>query len=425
MTLAPAHPERPLHALSSAALPETVVDAAASLPGHAPDAAFFVAPTLASERADALRSVLPHWAELAFAVKANGMPEVLAALAPAVDGFEVASQAELDAARAASTAAASRPRLLAAGPGKTPAFVEALVRAGADPVNVESRLELERVAAAARRAGRRARVALRINPEHVDVRGVLSMGGMPSQFGVPERDVPRLLAFARRLPEIDVIGFHVHAMSGNLDADAHVAYIASCLELARRLAGAAGVDLRLLDVGGGLGVAFDGGSSFDVDALGRGLHSLSPPAGVRVVLEPGRWIAAPCAWYAAPVMDLKRDGAATFAVLRGGIGHFALPASWDLVHRVAIVPVERWDEDAVRPQVHDAVVDLVGELCTPEDALARDVAVTRLRAGDVVVFPNAGAYGWEFALPRFLGHPPAGRLVIHTTPRPREGVPIA
>lgn len=118
--------------------------------------------------------------------------------------------------------------------------------------------------------------------------------------------------------------------------------------------------------------------------------------------------------------DLKHSRGTWFAVLRGGIHHFALPASWDLVHQVCVVPVERWEDAIARPAVHDASVSVVGELCTPEDALAHDVAVERLRAGDVVVFPNAGSYGWEFALQRFLGHPPARRIVVGAASTAKE-----
>lgn len=420
--LAPSRPSTPTPALAAAAVPAAI---AALAPGLAADqdAAFGYDPAIAAARAARLRRALPAWADLAFAVKANGFAPVLAALAAEVDGFEVASAAELEAVRTCTVAVARPPRILAAGPGKTAAFIDALVAAGADPINVESGLELERVAAAARRAGRRAAVALRVNPERTGLTGALTMGGPPSPFGIPQACVPSVLARARGIAEIDIVGFHFHAVSGNLDARAHVDYVAWCLEFSRATAAACGVDLRVVDAGGGLGVSFDGGAELDAEELGRGLAAITPPPGVRLVLEPGRWLAAPCGWYVAPVTDLKTDRGATFAVVRGGIGHFALPASWDLVHRVAVVPVERWDAGIARPEVHEATVSVVGELCTPEDALAHGVAVGRLRAGDVLVFPDAGAYGWEFALPRFLGHPSARRLVVAATPAPREGVP--
>lgn len=421
--LAAARPQTPTAAWDADALPSAVAAAARTLAGDPGQAAFLYDPALAAQRAARLRRALPVWAELAYAVKANAFAPVLAALGQEVDGFEVASIAELDAATAAAPAGRTS-RLLAAGPGKTPAFLDALVAADADPINVESALEVERVAMAARRAGRRASIALRVNPERPTLSGSVHMGGGASPFGIPEADVPAVLALARGFAELDVVGFHVHAVSGNLDARAHVDHVAWCLEFSRGTASAYGVDLRVVDAGGGLGVSFDGGPELDAEQLGRGLGALQPPPGVRLVLEPGRWLVAPCGWYAAPVTDLKRSRGATYAVLRGGINHFALPASWELVHRVAVVPVEHWEPGCTRPEVRDATLSIVGELCTPEDALAHEVAVPRLRAGDVFVFPDAGSYGWEFALQQFLGHPPARRLVLDTRTASPEGVCI-
>ena len=216
----------------------------------------------------------------------------------------------------------------------------------------------------------------------------------------------------RALPEIDVAGFHVHAVSNNLDAASHAAYVLWCLEWSARTAAAAGIDLRAVDVGGGLGVSFDGTGSFDLHAFGAALGALRPPPGVRLILEPGRWLVADCGWYAAEVTDLKRVHGTWFAVLRGGINHFALPISWDLRHAMAVVPVERWDLPCERPEVRDAPVTVVGELCTPEDTLTRGVRVRRLRAGDLIVFPHSGAYGYEFSLLEFLAQPRAERVVV-------------
>ena len=389
---------------------------ATALPSPHPQAAYLYDPAIAARRARALRQALPGWADLAFAVKANGFAPVLTALAREVDGFEVSSVNELDAALAASAGSGRENGIVAGGPGKTPALLDALLAAGAGLINVESRLELERVATAARRAGHPAQIALRVNPNRVPLTGALRMGGAAGQFGIDESEVPELIASAARLPGVDLAGFHFHGVSGNLDAAAHVTYVEWCLEWSAATAAECGIDLRVVDVGGGLGFPFDGGPEFDLDVLRVGLAALRPPPGVRVVLEPGRWIAAPCAWYAAPVTDLKSSRGQWFAVLRGGIHHFALPASWDLLHRICVLPVDEWEAGSGRPELRDECVTVVGELCTPEDTLAHDLAVSRLRAGDVLVFPDAGAYGWEFALQEFLGHPPARRVVVGSIP---------
>jgi diaminopimelate decarboxylase len=151
--------------------------------------------------------------------------------------------------------------------------------------------------------------------------------------------------------------------------------------------------------------------------LAAELAALVPPAGVEVALEPGRWLAADCGWYAAQVVDVKASGGTTYAVVRGGIGGFALPGTEDFPFPLAVLPVDTWPAGLPRPEARNVPVTVVGELCTPEDVLVRDVIVPRLRAGDLAVFPQAGAYGWEFALPRFLAHPPATRAVVGA-PRP-------
>jgi diaminopimelate decarboxylase len=414
-----------LPALAPTDLPERVRLAlerrAAERPvGGAVDGGYLYLPEVAAARAAGLRAVLPGWGRLCFAVKANSFPPVLAALAAEVDGFEVASAAEAAAVRQVRPGGLGGPGgpggpsgpgglVVAAGPGKTPGLLRELVAHGVDLVNVESALELRRLDAVAAAAGRRVRAALRVNPSAAAPAGALTMGGVPSAFGVAEPDAEAVLATADACSWVDVTGIHVHAASGVLDAGAYAGYVASCLELAARLM--RGRRLDVVDVGGGIGVPFGGGPPFDLVRFGELLARLSPPAGAAVVLEPGRYLAAECGWYAAEVVDVKHAYGTSFAVLRGGINHFQLPASWDLVHRFAVVPVEGWPDGVPRPEVADAPVTVVGELCTPEDTLARDVHVARLRAGDLVVFPLAGAYGWEFAMPAFLGHPPATREV--------------
>ncbi|WP_343952326.1 alanine racemase [Nonomuraea longicatena] len=373
-----------------------------------PVSAYLYDGEVAAERARELMAALPPWAAVYYAVKANSFPGVVAALAPHVDGFEVASVSELGLALGTG----ERARIVAAGPAKSVPVLTALVRAEVEAINAESPLELHRISRIATAEGVTARVALRVNPTAIPVTGALHMGGVPSQFGVAEPDVPEVLRTAARLPGLDLVGFHVHAASGNLDAEAHAAYLRWCLDWSVRTARAHGLDLRHVDVGGGIGVAFEGEKPFDVARFGELAARAEPPPGVRVLLEPGRYLVADCGWYAAEVTDVKTSYGRHFVILRGGINHFQLPTSWDIVHNVAVLPVERWPAGCPRPGVADAEVSVVGELCTPEDTLLRDVRVDRVRAGDLVVFPNAGSYGWEFAMHSFLGHPVARRHLL-------------
>jgi diaminopimelate decarboxylase len=399
----PAHVRR--HLLHAAGSQEPVS-------GYAYDVA------VAADRARALRDALPRWAVLLHAAKANSFPPVLAALAGpgGVDGFEVASAAEAVVTAGVLRDAGRPVRLAAAGPAKSPRLLGALLDAGVEVVHAESPLELARLSALAGERGTRVRVGLRVNPARVAVTGTLAMGGRPSPFGIPEADVDDAVALAQRLPGLDIVGFHVHAVCGNRDAAAHARYVAWCLEWAAATAVRCGVDLRWVDVGGGLGVAYGGQPPLDLDRLGDELAALSPPTGAEVAFEPGRWLVADCGWYAAEVVDVKRSGDRTYAVVRGGIGGCALPGTEDFPFPLAVLPVDAWPADLPRPEARDAAVDVVGELCTPEDVLVRGVTVARVRAGDLAVLPQTGAYGWEFALQPFLGHPPATRAVVAPLP---------
>jgi diaminopimelate decarboxylase len=351
--------------------------------------------TTLRERAEATRAALPDGAHLLYAVKANGHPAVVTTLAGCLDGLEVASGGELALAIQAGAL-----RIVFGGPGKTDAELRAAVDAGA-LVHVESALELRRLARTA--AGTTVMVALRVNRIEDALPGTHRMAGVASPFGIDETQLRDVVRLATTLPEIDLAGFHLHAVSNNLDATAHAAFVAEALRWAVKTAGDCDVDLRYVNVGGGFGVDYTGQDTFDLSALTRGLEGLAP--GPQLVFEPGRFLAADAGWYAAEVLDLKQTHGRWFAVLRGGTHHFRLPAAWRYDHPFMVLPVEGWPYGFLRPEIRDVAVDAVGELCTPRDVLTRDQRVDRLRVGDVLVFARAGAYGWDISHHEFLRHP--------------------
>jgi 2-[(L-alanin-3-ylcarbamoyl)methyl]-2-hydroxybutanedioate decarboxylase len=352
-------------------------------------------------RAEAVRAALPAGARLLYAVKANGNPAVVAALASTVDGLEVASGGELELARRAGVR-----HIAFAGPAKTDAELAAAVEAGAT-VNLESLLEIRRLAAVA--GGAPVRVALRVNRAGAVLPGTHQMTGTPTPFGIDESALPEAIAAVREERSLDLVGFHLHAVSNNLDAVAHGAFVTGAVDWARHVADAYGIDLREINVGGGFGVDYVGDARFDLDKLRATLPGDAP-----LVFELGRYLAAPAGWYAAQVLDLKRNHGRWFAVLRGGTHHFRLPAAWRYSHPFEVLPVEQWPHPYPRPEVRDVAVDAVGELCTPRDVLTRDQPVDRLRVGDVLVFGNAGGYGWEISHHDFLRHPHPQVLLVQT-----------
>ncbi|MCD9194310.1 alanine racemase [Streptomyces albireticuli] len=359
--------------------------------------------TAIAEGAGRLRAALPDACTLLYAIKANSRPEVLRALAPRVDGFEISSVGELRKARAADAGA----RVVFNGPGKTWKDIEEGLRAGVDLFNVESTADLARLDAVAGRLGTRARVQLRVNTRRPLVTGTRQMVGVATQFGVDEEQLPEVIAAALAAPHIEVEGLHLHSVSNNTDAASHLAFVDSCLALAAELRARHGVPTKVLDIGGGFGVDYTGaGRHFAWDDFAAGLHERAEAlTGTELVIEPGRSLVADHGYYCAEVLDLKHNHGQAFAVLRGGIHQFRLPAVLRADHPFAVVGVDDWPWPLDRPEIRDSAVALCGELGTPADVLTRAPRVGLLRAGDVVVFPLAGAYGWEISHRDFLSHP--------------------
>ncbi|MFI7545413.1 alanine racemase [Actinoplanes sp. NPDC049599] len=376
--------------------PERVAAALRALP--APVCAYVYDTAALRTRAAEVRAALPPATTLLYAVKANGHPAVVRTLAGVCDGLEVASGGEL----ALAVAAGAR-RIVFGGPAKTDAELAAAVAAGAQ-VNVESGHELRRLDRAARAAGTVVDAAIRVNRAGAALPGSHAMTGTPTPFGVDEPELARVLALP--LTSVRITGFHLHAVSNNLDAAAHARFVADALDWSVATAARHGLTLRLVNTGGGLGVDHLGTATIDLAALRARLAGLAVPAGVDLIVEPGRILAADAGWYAAEVIDLKHTHGRWFAVLRGGTHHFRLPAAWGYSHPFTVLETGTWPYPWPRPQVTDVAVDAVGELCTPRDVLARDRPVSRLRIGDVLVFGRAGAYGWDISHHDFLRHPP-------------------
>jgi diaminopimelate decarboxylase len=259
-------------------------------------------------------------------------------------------------------------------------------------------------------------VAVRVNLAGPLPEATLAMAGRPTQFGIDEADVPTALTLARDSPHLELMGLHFHCLSNHHDAPAHADLVARYLERARAWAEDAGVPLLVVNAGGGIGVDYAAlDRPFDWPhfcALLAEVVDGSGPAPVRLRFECGRYLVAACGAYVTEVLDVKTNHGRCFAVVRGGTHHFRLPASWGHSHPFTVIPVEDWPYPFPRPSVRGGPVTVAGELCSPKDVLARDVEVDELRAGDLLWFHHAGAYGWSISHHDFLSHPHPRRLFL-------------
>jgi diaminopimelate decarboxylase len=282
---------------------------------------------------------------------------------------------------------------------------------------VESFHELRRAEHVAAGLGVTLPVALRVNLAGPLPVATLAMAGRPTQFGIDEADVPEALALARCCAHLEFVGFHFHCLSNHHDAPAHARLVLRYLERAEKWAAAAGVPLGVVNAGGGIGVDYGHlDRPFDwtgfCAALAAVLGRTTAAAPVCVRFECGRYLAAAWGAYVVEVLDVKETHGAAFAVVRGGTHHFRLPASWGHSHPFTVIPVEDWPYPFPRPGISARPLTVAGELCSPKDVLARDVTVDRLRAGDLLWFHHAGAYGWSISHHDFLHHPHPRQLFL-------------
>jgi len=362
---------------------------------------------IVSTRVARFRGAFPN-VDLHYAIKANPLPALLSAIAPLVDGLDVASRGEAMLALAVKSAGA----ISFAGPGKRDEELGFAIGAGVT-INLESEGEADRALGIAERLGVVPRLAVRVNPD-VELRGSgMRMGGRPSPFGV---DAARVAALVQRLVAAgaDWRGFHIYAGSQALDAGAIVETQAATLALAERLAEEAGWMPPLVNLGGGFGVPyFAGDTPVDVEAIGAALAegiagSALTVAGTRYAIELGRWLVAEAGVYLTRVVDVKESGGERFVVCDGGLNHqLAATGNFGTVVRrnYPLSVAGRMGAAAAEP------VTVVGPLCTPLDRLGDKVSLPAVMPGNLIAVFLAGAYGASASPAGFLGHPAAREVV--------------
>jgi len=346
----------------------------------------------AAEQFRSLRAVLPSRVRLAYAVKANPHPDLLARFAALGASFDCASIGELMRLEALRLPAG---RTFFAGPGKREAELRTALAMGVR-VQAEGFEDLARIDAL---ADRETAVNIRVHPAFDIDEGSRIIGGSgPSAFGVDEEEVPVLLQQAADLRRVRIRGLHVFAASNQRDASKLLAIHGAVLDLAKRLQEIHGLAFEQIDLGGGLGIPYSPEQvPLDVEAIGQGLSSLltaHPWFTGELILEPGRFLAGPCGVYLARVVRLKESRGTRFAILEGGINHLIRP----------LLTGEPFPVKAVGKGEGAIPTVLAGPLCTSLDRLG-EVRLPELAAGDLLAFGTTGAYGLNEGMTHFLSHP--------------------
>jgi len=324
---------------------------------------------------------LPH--SVCYAVKASSSLAILALLAKAGAGFDIVSGGELYRVLAAGGDPA---KVVFSGVGKTAAEVEYALSAGIHSFNCESEAELALIDSLAARRGVQAGFALRVNPDvDASTHPYISTGLTEHKFGIPIADAPQVYQRAARFRNLSANGVSCHIGSQILDPAPILEALDKAVALAAELR-AAGLPIRHLDLGGGLGIAYrQGEAPPPIADFIASMKARLCSTGLSVMVEPGRSIAGPAGILLARVLYRKRNGAKEFIVVDAAMNDLIRPALYRAHHE--IVPVRR---NPLPP----VTADVVGPVCETGDFLARDRQMANVMPGDFIAVCAAGAYGF-------------------------------
>ncbi len=319
---------------------------------------------------------------ICYALKANPNMAVVRSFARLGAGADVVSEGELRRALAAGVAPS---KIVFAGVGKTAGEMASGLEAGILQFNVESLPELELLSLVARDKGMTAPVALRFNPD-VDARTLpgISTGKAENKFGIDLVQMHAILDRAAALPGISIEGLAIHIGSQLIEVEPYRAAFERVAALYRELK-EAGLGLRRLDLGGGLGIRYRDETPPDLAIYAEAARKATAGLDAQLVFEPGRFLVGNAGVLVTRVLYVKSGVERRFLVVDAAMNDLLRPSLYDAWHD--IVPVA-----APKPGAEIAPVDVVGPICETTDTFARQRPMPPVGAGDLLAFHSAGAY---------------------------------
>ena len=334
-----------------------------------------------------------------YAAKANANLAVLDVLARLGSGFDVVSGGELERVLLAGGDPA---KVVFSGVGKRAEEMRRALQVGIRCFNVESAEELERLNAVAAQCGKTAPVAVRVNPNvDAETHPYISTGLKENKFGVDIRQAPEMYRRADMLAHIEVAGIDCHIGSQLVGMAPFVDALDRVLALSGELE-AAGISIRHLDLGGGLGIRYQKETPPPPAEYARTLASRLGGAKYEILIEPGRAIAGNAGVLLTRVEYIKRSEHKNFAIVDAAMNDLLRPSLY-----------QAWQEVIpVRPRSDEATVvyDLVGPVCESADFMAKDRPLA-IRSGDLLAVRSAGAYGFAMSS-NYNSRPRAAELMV-------------
>lgn len=365
-----------------------------------------------------LTSSLP-WVQFLYSIKANPFDSVVQLIGKEGFGADVSSAAEVCRAL---TNGIPPERIFFSAPGKTGKDIREVY--GKCTFIADSFHELELLEQAAIEHGETAFVGLRINP-----RSAFAEKEASSKFGIDEEQVLSGETILPRLAHVKIIGIHIHVKSQVLSADQLERYYERCFDTAERVSRIPGVELRFINFGSGIGMVYDPEvqSEVPLERLAECFRRLQGRnrtfLNAAFYIETGRYVVGHAGKYYTPVVDIKESGGTKYLIVRNAMNGFFRPVMAQILlnavgeyPKQGMEPVYTCEKEVAVQVMNDSgekeKVTVVGNLCTAQDVICRDVYLNKARIGDLVEITNAGSYGYSLSPLLFADNEVPKQLLI-------------
>jgi len=342
---------------------------------------------------------VPHL--VCFSAKSNSNLAILRIFGSMGGGVDIVSGGELFRALKAGIPGK---RIVYSGVGKTEEEMDQALEAGILMFNIESSQELEVLARRAARFGLRAPVAIRVNPD-VDpqTHPYISTGLKKNKFGIEMEKALEDYRRAFSMDHVEVMGVDCHIGSQITRLEPFLDALERLRELVLTLR-SQGMDIRYLDLGGGLGITYHEETPPHPIQYAQGVKELTKDLGCTLVLEPGRVLVGNAGILLTRVLYTKRGATKNFVIVDAGMNDLARPSLYGSYHRINPV-----DETLMFQE--EITADLVGPICESTDFLARDRRMPPFKRGDLLAVMSAGAYGFSMSS-NYNSRPRAAEVLV-------------
>lgn len=369
------------------------------------------------ERIERIRHAFESRFLLSYAIKANPNRALLRALEPHIALLDASSAGELVGGPSCGYDVS---RISFSGPAKTQDELQTAVKLGCPKVVVESFEEARQLNDLCRQQAVMLPILIRISPLKIPRGFGVNMAGRPSQFGIDEEDLGRVVPRIQQLPYLTIQGLHIYAGTQCLDDDSLVENFGNYIDLFGRVSNDYGLEPEWLLFGAGIGIPYhDGDEPVDLESVA---HRVNPMVDrmrqsaslerAKCVLELGRYLVGEAGYFLTRILRRKQSRGRNLCVCDGGMNHHLAACGHfgSVIHRN--YPMFKVETDGAPDHADRETYDVFGPLCTSIDIPARNITLPPLEAGDVIAIGSSGAYGLTASPLYFISHPKPREVMI-------------